>query len=64
MSRPTNTTRRDFILGGVAATASLAAFVPAHVLGREGATARGGDISELLDSMKRLVPFRRKASVA
>ncbi|MEO8496074.1 MAG: Gfo/Idh/MocA family oxidoreductase [Planctomycetota bacterium] len=39
MSLPTNTTRRDFILGGVAATASLAAFVPAHVLGRDGATA-------------------------
>lgn len=39
MSTPVNTTRREFVVGGVAATASLAAsLVPARVLGREGAT--------------------------
>ena len=37
MSLP-NTTRRDFLVKSVAATAA-ATFVPAHVLGREGATA-------------------------
>ena len=45
MSQFTNTTRRDFILGGVAATASLATFVPAQLLGREGATAPNDKIT-------------------
>jgi len=35
MSTFTETTRRDFVLGSVAA-ASVATFIPAHVLGREG----------------------------
>jgi predicted dehydrogenase len=39
MTMPISTTRRDFILGSVAATASLASLVPAHVLGREGKVA-------------------------
>lgn len=34
-----NTTRRDFLLSSVAAAASAATFVPAHVLGREGKVA-------------------------
>jgi predicted dehydrogenase len=38
-------TRRQFIQGGIAATASLASFVPAHVLGREGKTAANEKIS-------------------
>src|SRR5262249_10433372 len=38
MSTSANTTRRDFILGSVAA-ASVATFVPARVLGRAGKVA-------------------------
>src|SRR5262245_29293003 len=35
MGTPTNTTRRDFIAGGVAAAASVTSIVPSHVLGGE-----------------------------
>lgn len=45
MSASMNTTRRDFLLGGIAATASLATIVPAHVLGREGKVAANEKIS-------------------
>src|SRR5437016_6344242 len=37
MSTSANTTRRDFILGSIAASAAM--YVPAHVLGREGKVA-------------------------
>ena len=36
MSASAKTTRRDFILESVATAASVATFIPAHVLGREG----------------------------
>src|SRR5262245_41029708 len=36
MSHVAGSTRRDFVLESVAAAASLATFIPAHVLGREG----------------------------
>src|SRR5580693_5517979 len=39
MSMFAKTTRRDFVLESVAAAASVATFIPAHVLGREGKTA-------------------------
>lgn len=41
MQRPSSATRRDFLVSAAAATAasSLAAILPAHVLGREGAVA-------------------------
>ncbi len=39
MSTFASTTRRDFVLGTVAAATSVATYVPAHVLGREGKVA-------------------------
>jgi predicted dehydrogenase len=36
MSASASTSRRDFVLGSVAAAAAAATFVPAHVLGRDG----------------------------
>ncbi len=39
MKSPSNPTRRDVLLTGIATTASLATLVPAHALGRNGATA-------------------------
>src|SRR5579864_4648548 len=36
MNPSAKTSRRDFVLGSVAAAASVATFVPSHVLGREG----------------------------
>ena len=45
MFMPAHNNRREFLLSGIAATASLATFVPAHVLGREGKIAANEKIS-------------------
>ena len=39
MTKPTNTSRREFVLKSVAATAAAATIVKSHVIGREGAVA-------------------------
>lgn len=45
MNETFGSSRREFLLGGLAATASLATSIPAHVLGREGAVAASEKIS-------------------
>ncbi|MGN6132995.1 MAG: Gfo/Idh/MocA family protein [Aureliella sp.] len=45
MADPVSSTRRDFLRTGLAATVAASTIVPAHVLGREGATAASEKIS-------------------
>lgn len=45
MSNLNSTTRRDFIRGSVAATVAASTIIPAHVLGRDGATAASEKIT-------------------
>ena len=42
---PVSNSRREFLLGSIAAGASLATYVPAHVLGRDGNTSANEKIS-------------------
>ncbi len=69
---PVSNSRREFILGGIAATASLATYVPAHVLGLEGNVAANEKISlgiigigpRCTYDLKAMLPFQDVRCVA
>lgn len=69
---PVSNSRREFILGSLAATASLATYVPAHVLGREGSVAANEKISlgvigigpRCTYDLKAMLPFQDVRCVA
>ena len=72
MTKPTDNSRRDFILKSVAATTAVATFVPSHVLGRNGAIAPSEKITfgiigigpRCTYDLKAMLPFKDVQCVA
>ena len=72
MTKPTDNSRRDFILKSVAATTAVATFVPSHVLGRNGAIAPSEKITfgiigigpRCTYDLKAMLPFKDVQCIA